>query len=60
MITMPTTNVFNTAPGPTKSVSRGFVYVLRPLSAGHHVLRVHAHDQQMGDLAFVYRFRSPS
>ncbi|MGN6130094.1 MAG: hypothetical protein ACTHOK_07110 [Nocardioidaceae bacterium] len=58
VITMPTTNLFNTAAGPTKSVSRGFVYVLRPLSAGTHVVRGHAHDAETGKLTFVYRFRS--
>lgn len=60
VITMPTTNVFNTVPGPTKSVSRGFVYVLRPLSAGSHVVRVYVRDAEMGKLTFVYRFRSTS
>lgn len=60
VITLPTKNIWHAPPGPTRSSSRGMIYVLRPLSPGTHVLRVHAHDRTMGKLTFVYRFRSVS
>ena len=60
VIDLPTKNLWHAPAGPTKSVSRGMVYVLRPLSPGRHIVRVHAVDAEMGKLDFVYRFRSAS
>jgi hypothetical protein len=40
IIDFPRENPWNIKPGPTKSVSRGFFFMLRPLRAGQHTLRV--------------------
>jgi hypothetical protein len=40
IIDFPRENPWNIKPGPTKSVSRAFLFMLRPLRPGQHTLRV--------------------
>ena len=43
IVDFPDPNLWGLPPGPTKSVTEGFVYVLRGLTPGNHLIRVKMH-----------------
>ncbi len=42
IIDFPEDNIWGAVPGPSKSVSKGYLFILRPLDTGHHriVMRI--------------------
>jgi hypothetical protein len=57
LIDFPENNIWDAEPGPSKSVTKGFFYILRPLSKGTHTIRAEVHDETFGDAVFVYKLR---
>jgi hypothetical protein len=48
IIDFPKNNIFGADPGPSKSVTKGTLYILKPLSDGTHTVHVHANDAVAG------------
>jgi hypothetical protein len=57
LINFPENNVWNADPGPSKSVTKGFFYILRPLSEGTHTIKADVHDEAFGDFTLIYKLR---
>lgn len=57
LIDFPEDNIWGAEPGPSKSVSKGFFYILRPLPEGTHTIRAEVHDDTFGDVTFTYKLR---
>jgi hypothetical protein len=55
IIDFPEDNFWNAVPGPSKSVTKGFLFILRPLGGGNHTIRVNAVDEVIGSFTFVWR-----
>jgi hypothetical protein len=51
----PESNVWDAPPGPSRSVTKGLLFMLRPLSPGTHTLRVRGHHDELGEVDFTYR-----
>ena len=54
MFTFPTDNIWGGAPGPTKSATKGFMFVLKPLSPGPHVITWVLHHDVFGDFSATW------
>jgi hypothetical protein len=57
VIDFPAQNLFDAQPGPSKSVTKGIFFMLRPLSRGVHTLRVQYDDEVQGDATFEETLR---
>jgi hypothetical protein len=57
LINFPEDNIWGAEPGPSKSVTKGQFYILRPLSAGTHMIRVNGHAEGFGDFTVTYQLR---
>jgi hypothetical protein len=58
IINLPEDNVWDAEPGPTKSVTKGFWYILRPLSEGTHTIRSTGFNEAFGgDFTFTIKLR---
>jgi hypothetical protein len=57
IIDFPEENIWDAEPGPSKSVTKGFFYILRPLSEGTHVIRARLQLQGEEPFVFVSRLR---
>jgi hypothetical protein len=57
LIQFPKDNIWGAEPGPSKSVSKGFFYILRPLGAGAHTITVDVHHENFGDFTLSYKVR---
>jgi hypothetical protein len=55
IIDFPTKNIWHAEPGPSKSVTKGFFYMLEPLDPGMHTIRVRVRDEVIGKFRFVWR-----
>jgi hypothetical protein len=55
IIDFPEDNIWGAVPGPSKSVTRGLLLVLRPMSEGVHRVVIETHDDQFGDFRVVWR-----
>jgi hypothetical protein len=56
-VLLPDDNIWGVPGGLTKSVSKGFFYIVQPLAEGQHEIRVHADDQVFGEFNFVWELR---
>lgn len=56
VVDLPKKNILDAPAGRTKSVTRGLFYVLRPMKAGEHEVRVHGDDRKHGKFRYVYAF----
>lgn len=57
IITFPDDNLWGAVGGPSKSVTKGILWILRPLPVGRHVLRIHAVDQVFGTFDIIWRIQ---
>jgi hypothetical protein len=57
IIDFPTDNFWGAVPGPSKSVTKGFMFVLRPLREGVHRITWVLHHDEFGDFQAVWRLR---
>jgi hypothetical protein len=57
IIDFPQDNIWGAAPGPSKSVTKGFMFVLRPLHEGRHRIRWVLHHDVFGDFNAVWKLR---
>ncbi len=55
MVDLPEYNIWHTTPGPTKSVTKGFFFILQPLDPGLHTIRVRANDAVLGKFLWVFK-----
>jgi hypothetical protein len=55
IIDFPQNNIWDAEPGPSKSVSKGFLFILRPLSEGEHRIVVEAVHDEFGEVRFVWK-----
>ena len=57
IIDFPDSNIWNAEPGPSKSVTKGFLFILRPLSEGRHriVIDVQADVISEDEFHFVWK-----
>jgi hypothetical protein len=58
IIDFPMHNIWNTEPGPSKSVTKGFFFILKPLDVGLHTVRVKARDDVIGKFLFVWKLHA--
>jgi hypothetical protein len=56
IIQFPEDNIWGVPGGQTKSVTKGFFYILRPLDEGRHVFKFHIEIQGVDPFDFVYVF----
>jgi hypothetical protein len=56
IVMLPEGNVWGVAAGPTRSVTKGVLYILRPLSRGTHTLRLRGRHEELGTIDLIYRF----
>jgi hypothetical protein len=54
IVDFPKHNIWGADPGPSKSVTKGFMFVLRPLSEGQHRIRWVLHHETFGDTSAVW------
>ena len=54
VIDFPRYNIWRAEPGPSKSITKGFFYIVRPLPVGEHEIRVHVNDTQFGTFNIVF------
>jgi hypothetical protein len=54
IVDFPKHNIWGAEPGPSKSVTKGFMFVLRPLSEGPHRIRWVLHHDVLGDASAVW------
>jgi hypothetical protein len=57
IITFPDDNLWGAAAGPTKSVTKGILWILRPLHEGRHTIRIHAVGVVAGTFDIIWRIR---
>jgi hypothetical protein len=57
LIDFPKDNIWGAEPGPSKSVTKGFFYILRPLPEGAHTITVDVHHETFGDFTLTYEIR---
>jgi hypothetical protein len=57
MIDFPEENLWSAEPGPSRSVTKGFLFILRPLSEGIHTIRLTIRDEIIGRFRYVWRLR---
>ena len=55
VVDLPKNNIWGAPPGPTKSIMRGVFYLLKPLAAGDHNVRVRLDFGKRSDL-YLYTF----
>jgi hypothetical protein len=48
VVDFPQDNIWGVEPGRSKSVTKGFFYILKPLSEGRHVIRLHTEHEVVG------------
>ena len=60
MIDFPEDNVWGAEPGPSKSVTKGFFFMLQPLSEGDHTIRAKLRHPFVGTLRFVWKLHVES
>jgi hypothetical protein len=49
IVNFPEENIWDVEPGRSKSVTKGFFYILKPLSEGRHVIRLQAVHEVQGE-----------
>lgn len=54
IINFPTNNLWGVEAGPTKSVTAGTMYLIRPLGTGTHHIRLHVNDEVLGGFNIDY------
>lgn len=54
-IDLPEDNFYGAPAGTTKSVTKGFFYILRPLEEGRHRVRFHGTHEVFPDVTFVWK-----
>jgi hypothetical protein len=54
VVVFPDDNIWFAPGGPTKSVTKGFFYILQPMIPGQHEIRVHGDHQVFGEANFVW------
>ena len=57
IITFPEDNIWGAVAGPSKSVTKGILWILRPLHGGQHTVRIHVVADQVGAFDFIWRLR---
>jgi hypothetical protein len=57
IITFPDDNIWGAVAGPSKSVTKGILWILRPLREGRHTVRIHVVVDQVGAFDFIWRLR---
>ncbi len=55
IIDFPDPNIWNAEPGLSKSVTKGFLFILRPLSEGRHRIVIDVSDEVIGGFHFVWK-----
>jgi hypothetical protein len=55
IIDFPEKNIWHAEPGPSKSVTKGFFFILQPLDPGLHTIRVRVRDEVIGKFRFVWK-----
>jgi len=55
LIDLPDDNLVGAEPGPTESVTKGFLFILRPLDEGRHRIVVDAVDEVFGEFHWVWK-----
>ncbi|HVF08701.1 MAG TPA: hypothetical protein VNC60_09000 [Actinomycetota bacterium] len=55
IIDLPADNIFGADSGATKSVTKGFLFILRPLAEGRHRIVVDAVDEVYGEFHWVWK-----
>ena len=55
IIDFPEDNIWGGEPGPSRSVTKGFLFILRPLDEGAHRIVVDIVDDVLGEFRWVYK-----
>ena len=55
IIEFPDDNIWGADPGPSKSVTKGFVFILRPLGEGRHRIVVEVAHDVFGEMRWVWK-----
>jgi hypothetical protein len=55
VIDFPELNLWGAEPGPSNSVTKGFLFILRPLSEGTHTIRLKVVDEHIGRFRYLWR-----
>lgn len=57
IVNFPDNNIWGVEGGETRSILKGFFFIIAPLDEGRHDIRVHAVDPELGELVFSYDVR---
>lgn len=57
IIDFPKNNIWGAEPGPSRSVTKGFLFILRPLSPGSHRIVIETQADVIGDETFRWVWR---
>lgn len=57
LIDFPENNIWDADPGPSKSVTKGLFYILRPLSEGTHTIKAELDNEALGPLTLIWKLR---
>lgn len=55
IIDFPEDNLWGAEPGPSRSITKGFLFILEPLDAGEHRIVVVVQDEALGDFRWVWK-----
>ncbi len=55
IIDFPDENIWGAEPGPSRSLTKGFLFILEPLEPGEHRIVVIANDEVVGDFRWVWK-----
>ena len=58
IIDFPDPNIWEAEPGPTRSVTKGFLFIVRPLSEGTHRIVLDISDEAIGDHRYVWKLHA--
>jgi hypothetical protein len=57
IIDFPRNNIWGAEPGPSRSITKGFLFIVEPLDPGNHRIVVIARDEVVGNFRWVWRLR---
>jgi hypothetical protein len=57
IVVFPDDNIWGAPGGPSKSVTKGFYFIVRPLDEGRHQIRIHVNDAVFGEFNVTYSVR---
>ena len=57
VVDFPDDNIWGAPGGPSRSLTKGFFFIIKPLDEGRHQIRVHVNDAALGEFDILYPVR---